>query len=213
MKVLLYANCRVEVTPIERRDRALIAFALLSGMRDDAIASLSIKHVDIERRTIFQDARMVRTKFRKTITSDFFPVGDDFEAIVSDWIKEIVEVHCFSPNDPLFPSTKVERGADGLLEAVGLRRDHWKTADSIRRIFKLAFGRCSLPNFHPHSFRHTLANLGGKVARSPEEWKAWSQNFGHAHSRTTFYEYGNVTSERQSKLFCKFRKRSKKGVK
>ena len=53
-------------TIIQKRDRALIAFTLLSGMRDDAIASLNIGHVDLEKRCIFQDANTVRTKFRKT---------------------------------------------------------------------------------------------------------------------------------------------------
>ena len=41
-------------TAVERRDRALVAFALVSGMRDGALATLQLKHVDIEARTIFQ---------------------------------------------------------------------------------------------------------------------------------------------------------------
>ena len=71
---------------IDRRDRALIAFALLSGARDDAIASLALRHIDLSKRTVFQDARSVRTKNRKTFTSWFFPVGEDIEAIVADWM-------------------------------------------------------------------------------------------------------------------------------
>lgn len=42
-------------TDLERRDRALIAFALLSGARDNAIASLSLRHVDVARRRVYQD--------------------------------------------------------------------------------------------------------------------------------------------------------------
>jgi len=34
----------------------------------------------------------------------------------------------------------------------------------------------SLPYFNPHSFRKTLAQLGEKVCRTPEQFKAWSQN-------------------------------------
>ena len=72
---------------IERRARALIAFAILSGARDDAIASMSLKNVDLERRRISQSPREgVRTKNGKSITSTFFPVGTDIEAIVSEWI-------------------------------------------------------------------------------------------------------------------------------
>ena len=62
-------------TDLDRRDRVLIAFALVSGARDDAIASLALRHVDLDRRTVFQDARTVRTKNRKTFTSWFFPSG------------------------------------------------------------------------------------------------------------------------------------------
>ena len=50
-------------TPIERRDRAIIAFTLLSGARDGAIASFKLKHIDFESNTIYQDAREVKTKF------------------------------------------------------------------------------------------------------------------------------------------------------
>ena len=73
-------------TPVQKRDRAIIAFALLTGARDDAIASLSLKHVEIQARRVLQDARDVRTKFRKTFETWFFPVGGQAEAIVRDWV-------------------------------------------------------------------------------------------------------------------------------
>jgi integrase len=47
---------------IELRDRAVIAFALLSGARDRAIVSFKLKHIDVENELIEQDAREVRTK-------------------------------------------------------------------------------------------------------------------------------------------------------
>jgi integrase len=34
-------------TPVEKRDRALIAFSILSGARDGALASFRLKHVDM----------------------------------------------------------------------------------------------------------------------------------------------------------------------
>ena len=74
---------------IQKRDRAIIAFALLSGARDDAIASFSLKHVNIAAKEIYQDARDVRTKNRKTFKTDFFPVGDSNEAIVAEWIESL----------------------------------------------------------------------------------------------------------------------------
>ena len=61
-------------TILDRRDRAVVAFGVVSGARDNAIASFSLKHIDPAARTVFQDAREVRTKFAKTFTSTYFPV-------------------------------------------------------------------------------------------------------------------------------------------
>src|SRR5271165_2824340 len=47
-------------TEVQRRDRAIVAFAVLSGARDRAIISFRLKHVDIERGLIEHDARDVR---------------------------------------------------------------------------------------------------------------------------------------------------------
>ena len=52
---------------VDRRNRALIAFILMTGMRDTAVASLRMKHIDIARALVTQDPREVRTKFRKLI--------------------------------------------------------------------------------------------------------------------------------------------------
>jgi integrase len=71
---------------IERRDRALVAFTILTGARDGAIASLKLKHIDIDQGRVDQDAREVKTKFSKTFTTWFFPVGDDIRQIVVDWV-------------------------------------------------------------------------------------------------------------------------------
>jgi len=62
-------------TDIEQRDRALVAFTLLTGARDRAIASMKLKHVDLIANSINQDAREVRTKFSKSFTTFFFPVA------------------------------------------------------------------------------------------------------------------------------------------
>ena len=66
----------------------------------------------------------------------------------------------------------------------------WRNATAIRRIFQEAFELADLPYFNPHSFRKTLAALGEKLCRSPEEFKAWSQNLGHEKVLTTFISYG-----------------------
>lgn len=188
-------------TDIEKRNRALIAFALLSGARDDAIASLAIRHVDLAARTIFQDARAVRTKRRKTFTSCFFPVGDDVEAIVSQWIAHVTGTLRFGPDDPLFPKTKVALSDIQHFEATGLEPAFWSNAEPIRKAFRDAFAAAGLPYYNPHSFRTTLARLGEKTCQTPEAFKAWSQNLGHEGVLTTFTSYGAVPSHRQAEIF------------
>jgi integrase len=187
-------------TDIERRNRALIAFTILSGARDDAIASMRLRHVDLQRRTVFHDARTVRTKNRKTTTSTFFPVGDNVEKIVAEWIRYLTNDLHFGPDDPLFPSTRNALDANGQFAAAGLARQGWTNPGAIRRIFRQAFEAAGLPYFHPHLFRKTLVALGERLCRTPEEFKAWSQNLAHEHVLTTFTSYGAVAAHRQEEI-------------
>jgi integrase len=50
------------VSDIERRNRALVAFTWLTGIRDGALASLKIKHVNVTEGRVNQDPREVKTK-------------------------------------------------------------------------------------------------------------------------------------------------------
>ena len=98
------------VTEIERRNRALVAFTLLTGARDSAIASMKLKHVDLVAGYVDQDAREVKTKFAKTFRTFFFPVGDEVREIVADWVKYLREMKLWGDDEPLFPATRIEQG-------------------------------------------------------------------------------------------------------
>ncbi|MEP4451557.1 tyrosine-type recombinase/integrase [Hyphomonas sp.] len=190
-------------TAIEQRDRALIAWTLLTGMRDSAIASLPIGKVDLERREVDQDARVVKTKNSKTMTTFFFPVGDDVEAVVAEWIAYLkTELH-FGDSDPLFPQTEVTLNADGEFSASGLKREFWTSATAIRRIFRERFEAAGLPYFHPHSFRKTLAQLAYRLKLDLESAKAWSQNLGHEKPITTWTSYGKIDDSRTSEILSR----------
>ena len=184
----------------ERRDRALVAFALLTGARDSAIASMKLKHVDLIENRVYQDAREVKTKFSKTFTTYFFPVGDEIRELVVDWVRFLREEKLWGNDDPLFPSTRIALGTTGQFEAAGMQREHWSTATPIRTIFREACESAGLTYFHPHSLRKTLARLGEVVCKSPEEFKAWSQNLGHEQVLTTFMSYGKVATDRQGEI-------------
>lgn len=187
-------------TEIERRNRALIAFTLLTGARDRAIASMKLKHVDLTANSVAQDAREVNTKFSKTFTTFFFPVGDEIRGIVEEWLSYLRGDKLWGNDDPLFPATQVSLGATRQFEASGLDRSHWSTATPIRKIFREAFVRAGLPYFNPHSFRNTLVRLGQDVCQTPEQFKAWSQNLGHEQVLTTFLSYGEVACDRQGEI-------------
>ncbi len=188
-------------TVMERRNRSLMAFTILTGARDSAIASMKLKHVDIAGNKVFQDAREVNTKFSKTFTTFFFPVGDDIEQIVHDWVGYLRNELLWGNDDPLFPKTNVITGENRTFQASGLKREHWSNASPIRTIFKEAFESADLPYFNPHSFRDTLVALGQTLCQSPEEFKSWSQNLGHDNVLTTFTSYGAVQHHRQGEIF------------
>ena len=187
-------------TEIERRNRALVAFTLLTGVRDRAIASLKLKHVDLAAGCVHQDAREVETKFSKTFVTYFFPVGDESLTIFSDWLSYLRDNKLWGNDDPLFPSTLIRQGATRQFEAVGLKKEHWSSATPIRSIFKEAFTGAGLPYFNPHSFRNTLVQLGQEICKNPEQFKAWSQNLGHEKVLTTFLSYGEVACQRQGEI-------------
>ena len=187
-------------TDIERRNRALVAFTLMTGARDSALASVKLKHVDLAAGNVFQDAREVQTKFSKTFTTDFFEVGDDVRKILDDWVTHLRQKRLWGNDDPLFPATLVELGEAQQFEAVGLARRHWSTTSPIRAIFRAAFEAAGLPYFNPHSFRTTLVQLGERLCHGPEHFKAWSQNLGHENVLTTFRNYGPVAPQRQAQI-------------
>ncbi len=96
--------------------------------------------------------------------------------------------------------TGIGLDASNAFAPVGLERRCWANADPIRHVFKRAFAAAELPYHNPHSFRSTLAMLGETLCRTPEEFKAWSQNLGHEHVTTTLTSYGAVPEHRQAAL-------------
>lgn len=188
---------------LQKRNRALIAFILLTGARDRAVASLKLKHVDLGEKFVFQDARDVQTKFSKTFTTFFFPVGEDIVDVLKDWIGYLRAEKHWGSDDPLFPRTQVALDANAQFAAQGLDRRHWSDASPIRKVFRDAFEAAGLPYFHPHSLRNTLVALGQKLCQTPEHFKAWSQNLGHEEVLTTLRCYGKVATQRQGELIGK----------
>ncbi len=187
-------------TPMERRDRALVALAMLTGARVGALRTLKLKHIDLAEGMIDQDGREVATKRSKTIRTWFFPVGGEALDIVTEWVIWLRDDELYGPDDELFPKTRLARDNEGYFRAVGLARDGWSNSQPIRKIFKSAFERAQLEPVNPHSVRDMLAQLGLRLTSTNEAYKAWSMNFGHANMLTTLTSYGEIPEHRRAEI-------------
>jgi len=140
-------------TVIEKRNRAVIAFAILTGARDGALASFRLKHINLSARTVFQDGREVNTKRRKTFVTHFSRSAGSPSTLLRTTFAILADELGCGPNYPLFPATRMAQSEDRNFAAVGLMRTPWRTTGPIRQIFRDAFATAGLPYVNPHSFR------------------------------------------------------------
>jgi integrase len=192
-------------TDFQKRDKALFAFFMLTGARDGAVASLKLKHVNVDLGHVFQDAREVNTKAAKTIHCQFFPVDACYRDFFTAWVAYLREVKLFGPEDALFPKARV-----GVLEGqgfanLGLARTGFANASKLNTIIRGAFAAVQMPQYTPHAFRKTLTHYGNEVCKNPEQFKAWSMNLGHENVATTINSYLPVNTERQIELIRNMR--------
>jgi integrase len=187
-------------TVLERRDRAVVAFAAATGARVRALTTFPLGAVDPVKGTVEHDARLVRTKGAKTFRADFHNVVPGAAEIVVAWCKELVRDHAWGPSDPLFPQNDMGLHENGGFVAIGLARKPWSTSEPVRAIFKRAFAAAGLPYFNPHSLRAMLVRYYMTMNLTPAQMKAVSQSLGHAEVMTTFTSYGKIPTHRQSEL-------------
>lgn len=187
-------------TVLERRDRAVIAFAVLTGARVNALASFQLGHVNLAGGYVEQDARIVRTKKAKTFRTYFMAWCAGALEAVTEWLGELECDLLWGPADPLFPATRTGLDDNGEFTALGVAREGWDSTSPVREVFARAFGYADLPYFSPHSLRSMLVRHAMTLDLPPAQMKALSQNLGHADVMTTFTSYGSVPVERQGDL-------------
>ena len=112
---------------IELRNRALLAFTLISGARDGAIKSMCVGHIDIIRKEVLQHPDEVDTKNSKQIFTWFFPVGETLIQELSNYINYLKSELEFSNGDPLFPATALTHDENDQYCVKGLSKKHWET--------------------------------------------------------------------------------------
>ncbi len=192
------------VDAILRLVKALFAFFMLTGARDGAVASLKLRHVNVELGHVFQDAREVNAKGANTIMCQFFPVDAAYRTCFVEWVRFMKEDRLYGPEDALFPKAEMGYVAGQGLCNMGLAREGYASASKLNEIIKGAFANVQLPKFTPHAFRKTLTKYGDEICTSMEQRKAWSMNYGHANLGVTINSYLPVTPERQMELIVTF---------
>jgi len=187
-------------TDIQKRNRAMIALAALTGIRISALISLRLKHVNVAQGYVFQDAREVDTKFAKTMHTAFFPIGDGIRDIVLDWIDFLKTERLAGPTEPLFPKSRTEAVPGRGFQTVGLDRQAWSSDGPAREIIKKAFADVGLHAFGPHSFRHMLAHHAVELNLPAQQMLAWSRNLGHDNLATTLSCYAKTDAQRTADI-------------
>ncbi|MEL7028316.1 MAG: tyrosine-type recombinase/integrase [Pseudomonadota bacterium] len=187
-------------TLVEKRNRTLIAFTLLTGARISALRTLKLKHLDIAKGAVDQDPREVETKGAKHIYTPFFPLSSEALEIVTDWIATLRDQLGWTDNDPLFPKQKVELGSGARFQNAGLDRAHYATGEPVRQVFHDAFVDAGLHPYHPHTFRHMIATHYAKLGVDAGTAKAISQSLGHEHLGTMMQTYVRLSRSDQADL-------------
>ncbi len=184
---------------MEKRDKAIFAFFLLTGARIGAVASFRLKHVNLIDGNVFQYGREVDTKFSKTFTTWFFPVDPAYLDCFTAWVDFLRSDKLFGQEDALFPKPE-RRLVQGKFVFDTLSRDCYSGTGPINKILRNAFAMVQLPEYTPHSIRSTLGQELSDLELPLDAQKAWSQNMGHKSIITTQSAYLHVPERRQGEL-------------
>lgn len=180
---------------VDKRARAIFALAFLGALRADTVISLRVKHVDIARRLILQDASVVRAKAGKSIDILWFPIPKCFEAAVVEWIEVLTRLG-FSGEDALFPEN------NELKLRPRFQRENLKpvpvmsTTHAVTDAFSIAC-RANEVKFTPHSAKHCIGAERDERPLTRLERKAWSENMGHENEQITERHYGKLPDDRR----------------
>jgi integrase len=180
---------------VDQRAKAIFSLAFLGALRADTLVSLRIKHVDITRRLILQDASTVRAKAGKSIDIKWFPIAKSFEVTVIEWIETLKRLG-FTGEDALFPEKKELKlrptAHSGNFRPVPIMT----TKHAVTDAFAIACHQNEV-KFTPHSAKHSVGAERDLRPLTHEERKAWSENMGHENEQITERHYGKLSDERR----------------
>lgn len=179
---------------LQRRDRAMVAFAFIAGFRAATLTALRLKHLDLDRLSVLQDARDVPAKNGKSYRAKWFPRTERFQEVFLNWVRELKDFG-FRPQDALFPDGRsLHTRAPAAAPVAPLA-----SSKPLQNAFAKASARLGKA-YTPHAARHTLKALGATMCRSQEHRKAWSMNLGHSNEQITEKHYAKMSQARSGEL-------------
>ena len=184
---------------VELRGRAIFDCLLLTGMRIEALLSLKIGDLNLDRNYVFQDSHHVNKKFSSSDKTNLWNFKPEMRVILVDWIKILREEHNFTDEDPLFPKIQITVN-QFKFEKDGFKKEFIKQPDEIRKELARQFENANLEYHTPHTIRHSLTNLFMGFDLTPEQLKAVSQNLSHKSLATTLNSYYQVHEFKQDQI-------------
>ncbi len=182
-------NIRVK-TEVDMRDKALIAFLILTGMRISAVISLPMQAFDKQKLIIEQSPKMgVKTKNSKKILSTFLPIDwESGEEIFLNWYYYLENKKGFSAKKPIFPANQTFSLAE-------VSDEFWSSSNPSRKIIRERCENANVSYYNPHSFRHSAVAFMSEKGLSEADKRSISLVLGHKDIGTTFgsYGYGSIT--------------------
>jgi integrase len=177
---------------VETRGRAIFTLLLLSGVRIDALLTLRIEDLDLDKNYIFQDSNHVNTKFSQSHKTNLWKFRPEIKQILIDWVSLLKTDYNFIDHDPLFPRIQMTANDQFQFEKDGYKKEFIKQPDVIRKELSKQFENANLDYHTPHTIRHSLTSLFMGLDLSLEQIKAVSQNLSHKNLETTFNGYYQV---------------------
>lgn len=184
---------------VDLRDKALLAFALLSGLRADSMTSVKIEDFDVEKLTVtLNPLKGSKTKFSKAFVVRLLVFDEKLLTPIIKWYSYLIKSKKYGPLDPLFPMTDMKNlPGTNTLSSFNVKPEFWKLPGSINKIFKDRSEKAGLPYYQPHLFRGLHSTLALGMARGTRELIAISRNLGHDSIKTTigFYDYMDINTQ------------------
>ena len=170
-----------------------------------------MKHIYLAEGRIHQDARDVRTKFRKTIDSFFLGnVDGRVRHAFEDWVNYLRSERGWGDDDPLFPATEVDVLGGRRLRRLSASLVTLTTDRGHSAYLPSGLARAAGLPYQSAQQLNTVVVTALQICRNGEDFKAVSQNLGHTHAETTFTVYGGLPVRRQGELVTALGKRPSK---